>query len=101
MLRMGFIFCSSGKEDDMPDPVEALIADFVEWIEAAPRPYPLAQETWRTSCPRLPVWEEAAERGFVVRAALSDGRSGLLATSEGRAFLARARRAPVAVHQGG
>ena len=22
-------------------------------------------EAWRTSCPRLPVWEEAHERGYV------------------------------------
>jgi D-3-phosphoglycerate dehydrogenase / 2-oxoglutarate reductase len=24
-------------------------------------------EAWRTSCPRLPVWEEATDRGFIVR----------------------------------
>jgi len=24
-------------------------------------------EAWRTSCPRLPVWEDATDRGFIVR----------------------------------
>jgi hypothetical protein len=24
-------------------------------------------DAWRTSCPRLTVWEDAIERGFVVR----------------------------------
>jgi hypothetical protein len=24
-------------------------------------------EAWRTSCPRLPVWEEANDRGYIER----------------------------------
>jgi D-3-phosphoglycerate dehydrogenase len=49
----------------MRDPVEPLIVDLLEWIGAGPRPYPELLEVWRTSCPRLPVWEEANGRGFV------------------------------------
>ncbi len=49
------------------DPVEALILDLLEWLDAAPRPYSEVMETWRTSCPRLPVWEEANRRGFIAR----------------------------------
>jgi D-3-phosphoglycerate dehydrogenase len=51
----------------LSDPVEALILDLLEWLEAAPRPYVEVMEAWRTSCPRLPVWEEASDRGFVLR----------------------------------
>ena len=49
----------------MPNPVDALILDLLEWIGQGERPYIEAIEAWRTSCPRLPVWEEANERGFI------------------------------------
>jgi hypothetical protein len=49
----------------MSDPVESLIVDLLEWIGRAPRPYAEVMEAWRTSCPRLPVWEEANARGFI------------------------------------
>ena len=49
----------------MSDPVEPLIVDLLEWIARAPRPYAEVMEAWRTSCPRLPVWEEANARGFL------------------------------------
>ena len=45
--------------------VDALILDLLEWIGPASRPYSEVIEVWRTSCPRLPVWEEANERGFL------------------------------------
>lgn len=78
----------------MDDPVEALIADLIEYLAEAPRPYAEAQAAWRTSCPRLPVWEEAAARGFVARDALAGGAPALRATQAGLAFLARARQRP-------
>ena len=49
----------------MTDPVEPLILDLLEWIGPHPRLYAEVLEAWRTSCPRLPVWEEANKRGFV------------------------------------
>ena len=49
----------------MTDSVDALILDLLEWIGPESRPYPEVIEAWRTSCPRLPVWEEANERGFL------------------------------------
>ncbi|MCM0019580.1 MAG: hypothetical protein NBV67_06270 [Tagaea sp.] len=76
----------------MSDPVEPLIADMVEYLAEAPRSYAEAQSAWRTSCPRLPVWEEAAERGLVARDLLPDGTPGIVLTSAGLAFLARTRR---------
>lgn len=51
----------------MTDPVEALIADLLAWIGAGGRPYAEVMDAWRTSCPRLPVWEEADARGFIRR----------------------------------
>ena len=51
----------------MSDPVEPLILDLLEWIGRVPRPYAEVMEAWRTSCPRLPVWEDANDRGFIAR----------------------------------
>lgn len=48
------------------DPVAALVLDLLEWIGPEPRPYSEVIEAWRTSCPRLPVWEEANARGFLL-----------------------------------
>lgn len=51
----------------MPNTLEPLILDLLEWIGPRPRPYAEVIDAWRTSCPRLPVWEEANERGFLVQ----------------------------------
>ncbi|HKY86370.1 MAG TPA: hypothetical protein VJL90_06395 [Pseudorhodoplanes sp.] len=48
---------------------EALILDFVEWVAAAPHTHRDVMETWRTSCPRLTVWEDAVDAGYVERVA--------------------------------
>jgi hypothetical protein len=49
------------------DTVDTLILDLLEWMGPTPRPYAEVLEAWRTSCPRLPVWEEANDRGFIAR----------------------------------
>jgi D-3-phosphoglycerate dehydrogenase len=49
-------------------------------------------EVWRTSCPRLPVWEEANERGFLDHRV--DARKTYVVVSErGNEFLALSRGA--------
>lgn len=49
----------------MPAPVELLIDALLQWLAARPRCYGEVMDAWRTSCPRLPVWELAIERGWV------------------------------------
>jgi hypothetical protein len=51
----------------MANPLDALILDLLEWIGPHARPYREVMAAWRTSCPRLPVWEDANERGFIKR----------------------------------
>ena len=51
----------------MSDPVDALIIDLLEWIGPRGRPYAEVIDAWRTSCPRLPIWEEANTRGYIAR----------------------------------
>jgi hypothetical protein len=52
---------------EMSNTVDDLILDLLEWLGPKPRPYVEVLDAWRTSCPRLPVWEEANDRGFIVR----------------------------------
>jgi hypothetical protein len=35
------------------------------WIAERPRSYPETIEAWRSSCPRLTVWEDAIAEGLV------------------------------------
>jgi len=51
----------------MSQTVDTLILDLLEWIGPGERPYTETMEAWRTSCPRLPVWEDATDLGFIVR----------------------------------
>ena len=76
----------------MSDPVEALILDLLEWIGARPRPYAEVIEAWRTSCPRLPVWEEANRRGFIEHLHEPGQAASVAVSSLGRTHL-KARRA--------
>ena len=49
----------------LADTVDCLIFDLLEWLRASPRPYFGALDEGRTSCPRLPVWEEVRDRGCI------------------------------------
>lgn len=71
----------------------ALTRDLVEWILARPRTYAEVMSAWRTSCPRLPIWEDAVDHGFVRVHKDPRGRDLLVSvTDAGRAFLAEHRR---------
>jgi hypothetical protein len=79
----------------MPETIEPLIADLVEWVAQAPRSYSEVMETWRTSCPRLTVWEDAVDRGYLVREKVGGGSVIVKVTPEGKRFLAERKRIPV------
>ena len=65
------------------DTLTPLIRDLLEWLDKEPRTHAEVMDGWRTSCPRLPVWEEATDHGYVVR------KGPLVQVTErGRAFLA-------------
>jgi hypothetical protein len=66
--------------------IEPLILDLLEWVEKGERSYEEVMAAWRTSCPRLPVWEEANDRGFVM-ADEENGRRIIRITPLGRALL--------------
>lgn len=72
--------------------LDSLVLDLLEWVAAEPRTYTQTMDIWRTSCPRLAVWEEAVDRGLVVRLARPGGGAGIVLTNAGRTFLQRRRR---------
>ena len=74
----------------------ALILDFVEWVALQQRPYDEVMEAWRTSCPRLTIWEDAVDAGLVVRRYEAGAGSFVTATSSGLALLEREGRLPEA-----
>ena len=79
----------------MTDTVDALILDLLEWIGPRPRPYSEVIEAWRTSCPRLPVWEEANARGLLDHSHVPGREAYVSMSARGWAFL-KSRRPSVA-----
>ena len=76
----------------MSDALGLLTLQFLAWVAERPRSYAETMEAWRTSCPRLPVWEDATSEGLVQR------RSGNLVvlTDRGRAALDAGGASPTA-----
>lgn len=79
----------------MSDALDPLILDLVEWVAREPRTYLEVMDAWRTSCPRLTVWEDAVDRGFLVR--MTGG--GVAVTAAGHAFLTARRPAASALRR--
>ena len=75
----------------MSDPVDPLIVDLLEWIGPRGRPYAEVMDAWRTSCPRLPVWEEANSRGYIVHEQVAGTGSLISISASGLALLNQER----------
>jgi len=71
----------------MTDAPESLVFDLVEWVAKEPRTYAEMLDAWRTSCPRLTVWEDAIERGLVMRRPVAGQGTMVVVTAAGRRFL--------------
>jgi hypothetical protein len=85
----------ASREMPMTAVTEPLVLDLVEWVARRPRAYSEVMEAWRTSCPRLPVWEEAVERGLVARRVMDGQGTCVMLTPAGAAFLAANGRTSV------
>jgi hypothetical protein len=71
----------------MAEPTDPLVLDLVEWIAHEPRLYSEVIETWRTSCPRLTIWEDAVDRGYVTRESVAGIGVRVAITEGGEKFL--------------
>jgi hypothetical protein len=74
----------------MSQTVEVLILDLLEWLSRRERSYEETMDAWRTSCPRLPVWEDANEQGLVA-VENGEGQSWVRVTPAGHKLLAKFR----------
>jgi hypothetical protein len=82
------------REKCMVDPVvESLILNLLEWLATRDRTYDEVMDAWRTSCPKLPVWEDANDRGLVSREEVN-GRCVVRITSSGLALLEQSKISP-------
>jgi hypothetical protein len=77
-------------------PAGHLTLQFLAWIGERPRPYGEVMDAWRTSCPRLSIWEDALAGGLV---AVEGGRGAIrerpvVLTERGRALLRRETAPP-------
>lgn len=75
-------------------PAEALVRQLLGWVAERPRTYEEAMDAWQTSCPRLPVWEDAVDGGLIEVAAAPGVRTSdrpVRVTERGRAFLRTSR----------
>jgi D-3-phosphoglycerate dehydrogenase len=77
----------------MSDSVEALILDLLEYVAIKERTYDDVLEAWHTSCPKLPVWEEANDRGLITRER-ANGSAVVRITAAGTALLRESERLP-------
>jgi hypothetical protein len=77
--------------------IDPLILDLVEWVAKGPRPYAEVMEAWRTSCPRLTVWEDTVDRGYLVRERAEAGDVLVRITPLGHQLLRDSGRLPAAL----
>ena len=65
----------------------ALVRDLVEWVARQPRTYEETMDAWRTNCPRLTIWEDAVDQGFVECFSRDGSAPSVRATKTGHVFL--------------
>ncbi len=66
---------------------DPLVFDLVQWVAREPRTYAEVIDAWRTSCPRLTVWEDAIDQGFITRKNIGARGTIVVITGAGRALL--------------
>jgi hypothetical protein len=72
----------------MSDPAHALTLQFLAWVAEAPRTYAQAMDAWRSTCPRLSIWEDAILDGLVTfEGGATRNQSRVTLTPKGRAAL--------------
>jgi hypothetical protein len=72
----------------MPGPVSPLLLQLLDWVSSRRRTYAEAMDAWRTSCPRLSLWEDALISGLVQVESDGPGQEAIVAlTAQGRAML--------------
>jgi hypothetical protein len=72
----------------MSQSASLIMIQFLAWVADRPRTYAQTMEAWRSTCPRLSVWEDAIIDGLV--RVENDANRAVSLTLRGRAVLAEA-----------
>ena len=80
------------------EPAAGLLLQFLAWVAARPRSYGETMDAWRTTCPRLSVWEDALGDGLVQVDAVGAGAQGEAKVSLTPAGSDRLAQAAAAAH---
>jgi len=81
------------EQTDSPDTL--LLHQFLHWVEEGGRTYAAAMEGWRSSCPRLSIWEDALGNGLIrieSRGARDMAHAAVVLTPAGRVLLDQSSR---------
>ena len=66
------------------DASSGLLLQFLGWVGQRPRTYGQTMDAWRTSCPRISVWEDALIEGLVAtHGAGAQGEAMVVVTQAG------------------
>ena len=49
----------------MDEPTTRLMLQFLAWLSDHPRTYGETMDAWRSTCPRLSIWEDALAEGLI------------------------------------
>jgi len=71
---------------------KSLVLDLVEWVAGQPRAYTDVMDAWRTSCPRLTIWEDAVDAGLVRVGSGKQAVRTVSVTEQGQEFLRKSGR---------
>jgi hypothetical protein len=77
-------------EPTMPQQPSLIMLQFLAWIADRPRNYAQTMEAWRSSCPRLSVWEDAIIEGLI--RIESNANRSIRLTPQGAAVLAQSEQ---------
>jgi len=68
---------------------DALTRQMLEWIAIRPRDYAEIMDVWRTSCPRLSIWEDACVDGLID---YEPGTGKVILSDAGKELVSKRRR---------
>jgi hypothetical protein len=72
----------------MSDAPSLIMIQFLSWVADRPRTYAQTMEAWRTTCPRLSVWEDAVVEDLV---RIEGELRAVILTPRGHAVLRKAQ----------
>jgi hypothetical protein len=75
----------------MQQAADLLMLQFLAWLAEGPRTYAEVMEGWRSSCPRLSIWEDAVLGGLLrIEGVGTKSQSRVVLSARGRAKLVAA-----------